>query len=176
MKIFHDDPSFEIGALQMRERLWHKIKQKARMIWHNLKIVQTNYKLHLVQIGQKKHIESCKPWICFAGNWSLDTLLLFVLPKNRSFIWTMMETSAQYKTRWIILVDNRHFTDYLHRSVKKKKKKMWHVTCDMWYKTCDMWQVTHDMWHITCDMTWYDMWHMEGGKHSEKIQVPSSYG
>ena len=36
--------------------------------------------------------------------------------------------------------------------------------------TCDMWHLTFDMWHMTCDI-----WHQEGGEHSFKTSVPSSY-
>ena len=41
----------------------------------------------------------------------------------------------------------------------------------MWHVTCDMWQMTYDKWDVICDM-----WHMEGGEHSLKMSVPSSYG
>ena len=50
-------------------------------------------------------------------------------------------------------VDNRPSTDKLHHFVpkKKKRKNMWHVTCDMWHVTCD---VTLDTWHETCLGGW----------------------
>ena len=61
-------------------------------------------------------------------------------------------------------VDKRPSTNKLHHFVRKKKKKVWHLTYDTWY-------VTRDMWHMTADM-----WHIGGGmKIPSKFQLPSSY-
>ena len=72
-------------------------------------------------------------------------------------------------------VDNRPSTDKLHHFVRKRKKKLWHVTCDTWHVTRDMWHVTRDTWHVT-----HDMWHVTpdtfGGVNIlSKFQLPSSY-
>ena len=74
-----------------------------------------------------------------------------------------------YKLDGVGPVDNRPSTDKLHHFVRKKrkKKKMWHGTCDTWHVTCDMWHMTHDMWHVTSDT-----WHVWAGEHSLKISAP----
>ena len=41
-------------------------------------------------------------------------------------------------------VDNRPSTDKLHHFVRKKRKKMWQVTCDTGHVTRNTWHVKHD--------------------------------
>ena len=48
-------------------------------------------------------------------------------------------------------VDNRPSADKLHRFVRKKERRKWHVICDMWHVTHDTWHVTCDTWHVTRD-------------------------
>ena len=67
-------------------------------------------------------------------------------------------------------VYNRPSSDKLHHlcQKKKKRKKMWHGTCDKWHVTCDMGHVTCDMWHVTCDM--FGLVNI-----LSKFQLPSSF-
>ena len=54
-------------------------------------------------------------------------------------------------------------TNFTTLSGKRRRKKMWHVTCGTWHVACGTWHVacgtwhvTHDKLHVTCDM-----WHMK---------------
>ena len=59
--------------------------------------------------------------------------------------------------------------------LKRKSKKIWHLTPDKWHRTPDIWHLTPDIWHMTHD-TWHLTCHTWWGVNIlSKVQLSSSH-
>ena len=110
-------------------------------------------KIRLLRIGFLQTRKHCKVFKTFDVYEPPKCELIICAPKDRyptNQVYNQTsKCQTKYKLDGVGPVDNRPSTNKLHHFVKKRTKKMWHMTCDTCHVTRDMWHVTRDTWHVT---------------------------